>query len=191
MARERVGPPLVICQFKVTLKGIRPPIWRRFQAPNHITLYKLHLVLQEVMGWLNCHLYHFVIGGVEYGDPDPDFGDAEVNAKRVTLWQVLPEPKAKFLYEYDFGDGWQHEVVLEKVLPPAQGVRYPVCLGGAGACPPEDCGGPWGYRRMLEILSDPGHEEYQETVEWVGGGFDPEAFDLEDINWRLRQVRLK
>jgi hypothetical protein len=130
-----------ICQFKATLKGIRPPIWRRFQVPNDITLYKLHLVLPDVMGWFNSHLYQFVIHGTCYGDPDLDF-EPGANARRVRLWQVLPQPKTRFLYEYDFGDGWQHEVVLEKVLPPVEGVRYPVCLEGARACPPEDCGGP-------------------------------------------------
>lgn len=159
--------------------------------PNDITLYKLHLALQAVMGWHNCHLCRFVIRGDCYGEPDPDCDSADVNARRVKLWQVLPEPRAKFFYEYDFGDGWQDEVVLEKVLPPAGGDRYPVCLAGTRACLPEDCGGPWGYERIVKILSDPGLEEYEETVEWLGGEFDPEAFDLDEINWKLWQLRLK
>lgn len=191
MVRQETGPELAVYQFKVTLKGIRPPIWRRFQVTNNITLYKLHLVLQRVMGWDNYHLYQFFIQGISYGDPDPDYGLTDVNARKVRLWQVLTEPKMKFVYQYDFGDDWRHEVVLEKTLPPVEGAQYPVCLAGARACPPEDCGGTWGYQELLQTISDPEHEEYEETMEWLGGEFDPEAFDLERINWELKRLRLK
>lgn len=178
-------------QFKVTLQNVQPPIWRRFQVPNDITFYKLHLVPQEVMGWSNYHLCEFIVGGVTYGDPDPDYGQTDVNARRVRLWQVVSKPRTSFLYEYDFGDGWEHQVVLEKIIPSTEQLRHPVCLAGARACPPEDCGGPSGYERLLEIISNPEHEEYPEMIKWLGGWFDPEAFDLEEVNMKLRRVRLR
>ncbi|QUL98642.1 MAG: plasmid pRiA4b ORF-3 family protein [Candidatus Fermentithermobacillus carboniphilus] len=183
--------PNTVYQFKVTLKDIRPPIWRRFQVPNSITLYKLHLVLQEVMGWFNCHLYEFIIRSITYGDPDPEYGQTDFNSRRVRLWQVISKPRSSFTYVYDFGDDWRHQVILEKVIPSAEELRYAVCLAGARACPPEDCGGPCGYERLLEIISNPEHEEYHEMIEWLGGGFDPEVFDLYEVNMRLRQIRLR
>ncbi|GEA15841.1 plasmid pRiA4b ORF-3 family protein [Moorella sp. E308F] len=189
--QEKVDPWRAVYQFKVTLRDVHPPVWRRFQVTRDISLYRLHLVLQAVMGWWNYHLYQFIIRGTYYCDPDPEFDAEYVNARRVKLWQVLTRPRMKFLYEYDFGDGWEHELVLEKILPPAEGTPYPICLEGARACPPEDCGGSWGYARMLEILSNPDHEEYEETVEWLGGEFDPEAFDIEEVNRRLRRLRVR
>lgn len=185
--REKIDLERAVYQFKVTLKDIHPPIWRRFQVNSNITLYRLHLVLQAVMGWENCHLYQFAIRGNCYSDPE--FGSECANSRRVKLWQVLTRPRMKFFYEYDFGDCWMHEVVLEKILEPADGMRYPVCLAGARACPPEDCGGPSGYMTLLGILSDPAHERYEEMVDWVGGEFDPEAFDIEGINQQLRRLR--
>jgi hypothetical protein len=189
--QEKVDPWRAVYQFKVTLRDVHPPVWRRFQVTRDISLYRLHLVLQAVMGWWNYHLYQFIIRGTYYCDPDPEFDAEYVNARRVKLWQVLTRPRMKFLYEYDFGDGWEHELVLEKILPPAEGTPYPICLEGARACPPEDCGGSWGYARMLEILSNPDHEEYEETVEWLGGEFDPEAFDIEEVNRQLRRLRVR
>lgn len=179
-----------VYQFKVTLRGIHPPIWRRFQVKSNITLYDLHLVLQAVMGWENDHLYEFDIDGVSFSDPDPDFGGIAEEAGEAILQQVLTRPKMRFLYTYDFGDSWEHEIVLEKILSPAEGVRYPICIAGARACPPEDCGGVWGYERLLRILRDPQHKEYQEVVEWLGEGFDPEFFDLDEINEDLKCLRL-
>lgn len=182
MARKKAAPELAVYQFKVKLKGIRPPIWRRFQVTNKITLYELHQVLQTVMGWENCHPYQFTIQGTYFCDPDSCCTSRDVDASKVKLWQVLTEPKKKLLYQYDFGDDWRHEVVLEKILPPAEGVQYPVCLAGARACPPEDCGGDWEYQALLAAISDPAHERYGEAVEWLGKSFDPEAFDLEQVN---------
>lgn len=186
---KKVDPEQQVYQLKVTLRHVEPPIWRRFQVTSNITLYKLHLILQAVMGWSNYHLYRFTIRRTNYGDPDPEFDGECLNARRVKLWQVINRRQMKFLYKYDFGDGWEHEVVLERILNPVDGIMYPICLEGARACPPEDCGGPWGYANMLEILSDPGHEEYDSTVEWIGGQFDPEAFDIERVNHALRRLR--
>lgn len=185
----QMPPEPAVYQFKVTLKGIKPPIWRRIQVPNDISLHHLHQVIQAAMGWHDNHLYQFDIGGAVFAEPDPGCGPPGGSAEGVALWEVLPGPKAKFLYEYDFGDGWRHEVVLEKVLPPAPEVSYPLCLAGARACPPEDCGGAWGYARLLEIIRNPEHKEYREAVAWLGRKFDPEAFDLEAVNRALEPLR--
>ncbi|MBI2855057.1 MAG: plasmid pRiA4b ORF-3 family protein [Chloroflexi bacterium] len=177
-----------VFQLKVTLKEIRPPIWRRFLVPADISLHGLHLVLQKVMGWSNYHLYEFEIAGKEYGEPDPDvdFGESDiVNAKRTKLWKVLPAVGSKFTYTYDFGDDWRHELLVEKVLPSGEDRSYPVCLGGKRNCPPEDCGGPWGYEDLLSVIHDPSHEDHYDKMTWLGGRFDPEAFDLEEVNRAL------
>jgi hypothetical protein len=178
-----------ICQIKVTLKGTEPPIWRRFQVGNDISLYKLHNILQVVMGWEGYHLYRFGVGGVDFGEPDPEFGDDMKSASAAKLNQLVRGEKTKFIYEYDFGDSWEHEILIEKILPPEEGVRYPVCLDGKRACPPEDCGGVWGYADLLETIQNPESEEYEEMMEWLGGEFDPEAFDLEAINQSLKHLK--
>jgi hypothetical protein len=124
-----------------------------------------------------------------YGVPDPDFPDDEtVNERNVRFDQITGEG-GKLIYEYDFGDSWEHELKIEKVLPADPTVHYPRCTGGARACPPEDCGGPPGYERLLDVLRDPKHEEHEEMREWIGGDFDSEAFDMETINrglWRMK-----
>ncbi|MFQ5875921.1 MAG: plasmid pRiA4b ORF-3 family protein, partial [Dehalococcoidia bacterium] len=178
-----------IYQLKVTLKGAHPPIWRRIQVPGHFTLDKLHLVLQTAMGWENYHLYQFTVSGVYYSEPSPDDWREVKDVRRVTLSQVIPGAGSKFIYEYDFGDSWEHGLKVEKILPPESGVRYPVCTAGKRACPPEDCGGIWTYADLLEIIQDPKHEEHEELIEWVGDEFDPDAFDLEGINRELRLIR--
>jgi tetratricopeptide (TPR) repeat protein len=176
-----------IYQLKVMLKGSKPPIWRRFQVPGNISLRKLHLILQEVMGWTNSHLYRFEIGGTEFGEPENESYGLEVkNSHRTKLIRVAPREKTKFTYEYDFGDSWEHEILVEKILQAEPGVRYPVCLAGKRACPPEDCGGIWGYAHLLEVIRDPAHEEHEEMMEWLGGQFDPEEFDLDRLNQRLK-----
>lgn len=179
----------VVYQLKVTLKGSKPPIWRRFQVPGDISLHKLHLVLQVVMGWANYHLYRFEAIGMQFGEPDPEnefYGLKMKDSKRTKLSKVAPLEKAKFSYEYDFGDSWEHEVLVEKILPAEAGMRSPVCIAGKRACPPEDCGGIWGYAHLLEVIHDPGHEEHDEMMEWLGGRFDAEEFDLDEINRKLR-----
>lgn len=182
--------PGSIYQIKVTLAGIEPQIWRRFQVPSSISLNKLHEILQVVMGWDNCHLYQFIIDEEYYGRPEPGgFDDDVQNAKKVKLGEVYQGSKTSFVYEYDFGDSWEHEILIEKELPAEAGVRYPKCLEGVRSCPPEDCGGVWGYADLLETISDPDNEEYEEMVEWVGEDFDPEYFDLDDINQELKYIR--
>jgi len=178
-------PKAAVYQLKITLRDSKPPIWRRVQVPGDITLYKLHRVLQVVMGWTDSHLHQFVIDGRYYGEPDPEFREV-VSEKRVRLSQVVGDEKARFVYEYDFGDNWQHQIVVERILPPEEGKSYPVCLAGERAAPPEDCGGIWGYYELLQTLSNPDDPEHAQMLEWAGGPIDPEAFDLEEINQMLR-----
>jgi hypothetical protein len=179
-----------IYRIKVTLRHISPPIWRRIEVAGDIKLGKLHRVLQIAMGWYDSHLHAFRVGHTTYGVPDPDAPvDMEMeNERNVRLDQVTAEGD-KIIYEYDFGDGWEHELKVEWMLAPEPGVRYPRYTEGRRACPPEDCGGPWGYERLLEVLRDPKHEEHEEMREWIGGDFDPEAFDLDEVNEALRHIR--
>ena len=177
--------PTSVHQLKVTLRGIRPPIWRRIQVASTIDLRRLHDVIQETMGWTQSHLYAFEIDGEQYGEPSP-YSDLPMrSAKSVPLRRIAPEAGARFLYTYDFGDNWEHLVLVEKVLPPERGVSYPRCLTGRRACPPEDCGGIWGYQEFLEAIEDPEHEEHDNLLEWIGGAFDSEAFDLGSVNAAL------
>ncbi len=178
----------VVYQIKVTLKGSKPPIWRRMQITSETTLVQLHRILQRVMGWEGSHLYQFVIGGIAYGDPGM-VGELDVeDARTVTLAALVRGEKSKLLYEYDFGDSWEHELLVEKILPQDEGKRYPVCLTGKRACPPEDCGGVWGYASFLEAIHDPEHPEHEEMLEWIGGEFDPEVFDLDEVNMELQRL---
>jgi hypothetical protein len=143
------------------------------------------------MGWEDYHLHQFVAGGEAYGVPDPDFGMEIRDEKRVRLNQLTRCEKAKIGYEYDFGDSWEHELLVEKILPRQDGQTYPVCLAGKRACPPEDCGGVWGYADFLEAIGNPKHPEHRAMREWGGEDFDPEAFDLERVNDRLKRLRIR
>jgi hypothetical protein len=180
-----------IYQIKVTLDDSKPPIWRRILVPNDITLAKLHRILQVVMGWSDYHLHQFIVGGAYIGEPYPDYDDyLDMHDERdVTLRQIVSGEKFKFRYEYDFGDGWLHQVLVEKVLPPQPDQQYPLCIKGKRACPPEDVGGVWGYDDFLEAIRNPDHSEHEEYLEWVGGEFDPEEFDLDGVNEVLRALR--
>ncbi len=178
-----------IYQIKVTLKGSRPPIWRRFQVKGETSLYKLHLILQALMGWENYHLYEFRIGETYFGEPDSESFVEMENAHKVKLSQIVRDVKQKFSYDYDFGDNWEHEILIEKILPPETGTRYPICIDGKRACPPEDCGGIWGYEELLETIKDPNHPRYKEMMEWLVEAFDPEAFDMDQINRELKRIR--
>jgi hypothetical protein len=181
-----------IYQIKVTLRDSKPPIWRRIQVPADINLGKLHRILQVVMGWTDSHLHQFIVGDTYFGEPHPDYRDMGMDMrdeKRIKVHQIVRGEKFRFRYEYDFGDSWVHELLVEKILPPEPGVRYPICLKGKRACPPEDVGGVWGYDDFLEAISNPNHPEHDSMLEWVGDEFDPEAFDLDEVNEALRYVR--
>jgi hypothetical protein len=174
-----------IYQLKVSLMDSKPPIWRRLQVPADITLDRLHRVIQVAMGWTDTHLHQFVAGDTTYGVPHPDYDFGVVDERRVKLSRVARGEKARLRYDYDFGDDWRHQLLVEKVLPAEPGVRYPRCLAGKRHCPPEDCGGVWGYADFVEAVRDPGHPDHQEMLEWAGGEFDPEAFDVEETNRAL------
>ena len=167
----------MIYQLKVTLKDVRPPIWRRVQVSGDLTLSQLHRVLQIVMGWTDSHLHQFIIDDERYATPSPDDWGEPASDERKFRLHDLPKATTRFQYEYDFGDGWEHDVQVEKILPSGP-KSAAVCVDGRRACPPEDCGGPWGYGELLEILADPKHEEYAERMEWLGGKFEAEEFDV-------------
>ncbi len=178
------GPVL---QVKISLLGSsRPPVWRRLLVSADIRLDRLHGVIQAAMGWENCHMHVFSDGSHEWC-PDPDLGRED--ERRATLGQLLKRAGKRIRYTYDFGDDWEHEIVLEKVLSAETGVCYPVCLAGKGACPPEDCGGVWGYEDLREVLADPAHERHAEMLEWLclqaAAEFDPACFDVDEVNRAL------
>ncbi len=182
---RRVSAKTRIFQLKIQLRGVRPPVWRRVLVPGEMGLAELHEVVQVAMGWSNSHLHEFEVGGARYGVPDPDWGLGEVaDESRVKLFRVAQEG-SRLRYAYDFGDGWEHEVTVEKVAGRQPGTRYPRCIAGRRACPPEDVGGPWGYQDFLAAVGDPGHGEHEQWVEWVGGGFDPAEFDVAAVDKAL------
>jgi yecA family protein len=180
------APSNDIYRIKVTLRNVRPLVWRRIEVPADITLDRLHRVLQSVMGWADYHLHSFQVGQVTYGEPDPepDFPDDTVDELGVRLDRIAGAGDS-LVYEYDFGDDWEHRLEIEQVCAADREAVYPRCLAGKRACPPEDCGGTGGYAGLLAILADPQHQEYAETREWAGEDFDPEAFDLDAINAAL------
>jgi len=173
-----------IYQIKVTLQDSHPSIWRRIQVNSDINLGKLHEVLQIAMGWSNSHLYGFRVGLICYSEPDPHFPDDTIDGRDIRLDEIVIEGDT-FIYDYDFGDSWEHEIQIEKILSAEPGAHYPLCLAGERACPPEDCGGVPGYDYLLEALSDPTNSKYAELLEWIDEDFDPEAFDLDAVNAAL------
>ena len=178
-----VAPP--IYQLKITLAGVRPPVWRRLRVPSSINLKNLHQILQVALGWTDSHLHAFEVAGQTYGTPHSEYPNATRNEARVRLNEVLLKEKDSMLYEYDFGDGWEHKVVLEKIIPSTPDLSAPSCIAGARACPPEDCGGVGGYEEFLEAIRDPFHPEHEAMLEWIGGDFDPKYFDLDEVNDEL------
>ncbi len=170
-------------QLKITLEGIRPPVWRRLEALGNTTLGGLHDVFQTVMGWSDCHLHLFTAGGSHFGPEDPDAREPLEDERKVRLDQVLLRRGDGMVYEYDFGDSWIHRVDVEEIgSADSESKRYPLVTGGKRACPPEDCGGVFGYMDLLQTLADPGQPDHLEKMEWFDEDFDSEAFDLEKIN---------
>ena len=193
MATKKIWLPQDIYQIKVTLRDTRPPIWRRLLVPAGLTLDALHDVLQVAMGWDDSHMHEFRIGQRRFGKPDPNdrlMGLDPVGNERAThLYKVLGKVGAKATYTYDFGDGREHVIVVEKVLPPDPAGHYPICVGGKLQGPPDDCGGVPGYYNLLEALRDPDHEEHEDLLDWVGGEFNPDAFSVDEVNQKLAPLQ--
>jgi len=186
-----MSTPKRVYQIKVMLLDSRPPVWRRILVPDSTTLSHLHTILQIVMGWTDSHLHMFTVNEEIYGDPEDD-ETGEIGTKNerwYRLNQFVNREGFKFRYEYDFGDSWLHDLVVEKVIPAEKGTQYPVCIKGKRACPPEDVGGVWGYDDFLEAITNPKHPEHDGYLEWVSGEFDPEAFDLDGVNEALRAMK--
>jgi hypothetical protein len=193
MATKKIEMSQDIYQLKVTLRFTEPPVWRRLLVPARLTLEQLHDVLQTAMGWDNCHMHEFRIGDRHFGTPEPEDQFMEMpsveSERTASLSSVLQRLRAKITYTYDFGDGWEHSIVLEKRLAAAPEASYPVCTGGELACPPEDCGGIPGFYNLIEAIADPDHERHEEMIEWVGKDFAPQAFSVECVNLMLSPAR--
>jgi len=199
-----------VYQFKISLKRSKPLIWRRIQVPETYSFWDLHVAIQDAMGWYDCHLHEFQMVNPKTGEkanigiPD-EFYDREILPEwKQNISDYVSLENSAIDYEYDFGDGWKHKIQLEKILPREQGVTYPRCLKGKRACPPEDCGGVWGYEEFLEAIKDPDHPEHREKLAWLIGDWDdeealgpvnfhPEHFDPDEVEFddpkkRFRQA---
>lgn len=193
MPTKRNAIPQEIYQIKVTLLGTRPPIWRRLLVPADLTLEQLHDVLQLAMGWQDCHMHDFRVGQKRFGTPDASeklMGLPSTASERTArLSTVLGKVGAKAVYTYDFGDSWEHGIVVEKILAPEPGHAYPACVDGKRNAAPEDCGGVPGFYNLLEAISDPGHDEHEDLKDWLGDDFDPEAFSVDEVNRHLAPLQ--
>jgi hypothetical protein len=185
MPAPRVTEKTKIFEIEIVLQDVQPQVSRRIQVPGEASLAALHEVVQSVMGWTNSHLHEFEVDGARFGMPDPDRGGDEVGDEAKAKLFRLVKAGDRFGYVYDFGDNWTHSLTVDKVSGPESGVRYPRCVSGRGACPPEDVGGPWGYDEFQAALADPAHPDHDERTEWAGRPFDPNRFDLDEINQAL------
>ena len=177
------GP--TVYTLKVTLRDVKPAVWRRIVVQSETPLPKFAHMLEAAMGWEGYHLHMFDVGGILFGRADED-ADYLIDERCATVKHLLPKLLSKLLWNYDFGDGWEHDVVVEAIESPQEGKRYPLCLEGKRACPPEDCGGVPGYGELLRVLADPDDDEHDRMVSWAPEGFDPNAFDLVAANRRMR-----
>jgi len=176
-------------QIRIELLGSKPKIWRRLLVPSDVPLSDLHKIIQTTMGWTNSHLHQFIKDRNFYepAPPADELWDSSgIDYAGITLDELLKTKNDTITYEYDFGDGWEHELKLEAILPADEKGQLPKCTAGAMACPPEDCGGIWGFQEFKKILKNPGHPEHEDYLEWYGGEFDPGAFDMEAINEMLQ-----
>ncbi|MGP8329345.1 MAG: plasmid pRiA4b ORF-3 family protein [Methanosarcinaceae archaeon] len=189
----------LVYQFKITLEDAKPPIWRRIQVPETYTLWDFHVAIQDVMNWLDYHLHRFEVINpstgtkLKIGIPEEVFGECGVTPpgwnEKMSDYFTMENRKADYIY--DFGDNWIHNIELEKIVTREEGVKYPICIKGKRASPPEDCGGVWGYEELLEIIVDPNHKRHEEMLNWTGGDFDPEYFDVKNVYFDNPNKRLK
>ena len=183
-----------ILQIKLTLRDVRPAVWRRVLVPDNFSLNRLHQVIQAVMLWLDYHLHEFEIDGRRYADlqgEGPDaYGEQLYSDRNIRLRDVVDRGVDRFSYSYDFGDDWRIKVAIEKTVPAQDGVRYPALAGGAGASPPEDCGGPFGYMEFVAALADETHPDHEDRLEWWGDDeFDPKDMQAETVEAALSRIR--
>lgn len=181
-----------IAHLRIKLDDVEPAVVRRLEVPLTIRLDRLHLVLQAAMGWTNSHLYEIRARDVGWGRPDQDFGDGPLDAAKAKLVDVLEDVGGRSLkYLYDFGDGWEHSIRIERVTDAVPGITYPRLTEATGRCPPEDVGGPWGYREFLDALADPNHEEHDERLQWIGRNFDPADTDTDALAQAVQALAKK
>jgi len=178
----------MLYEIRVQLRDIEPPIWRILRVPSRTSLLRLHKILQKAMGWTNSHLHLFEINGKPYGEGDFEWDFDVQDYRGMRLDKIFTAGRTSFLYEYDLGDSWRHDITLLGTVE-GEAKGKPACISGARACPPEDCGGVTGYYNLLEALADPGHEDHDMLMEWVGGKFDPEAFDVGVVGRTLKRLR--
>jgi len=180
-------------QLKVSLLYCAPPIWRRIQVPGSMTLAKLHDVIQFSMGWTDTHLHQFMVGNNFYAPQDEEDDRGEIKALDETkfkLCELEADMRQRFMYEYDFGDGWRHEIKIESIAASGEKpLKHPVLLAGEHACPPEDIGGPPGFEDFLAAINDPGNENYEDMRDWYGSDFDPDFFEIDTINRLLKKIK--
>ena len=184
--------PIPIYQLKIVLREISPPVLRILQIKGNANLGKLHDYIQGVMGWQDYHLHEFTIKGKRYRSEEQMYetiDDTDIFDESSYRLNKLLHEGDTFTYEYDFGDCWKHDICVEKILPPQEGVHYPVCVYGERACPPEDSGGTSGYDDLLRVLNDPDHEDHEHYSEWAGEDFDPEKFNLKEVKRRLAKIK--
>jgi len=183
-----------IYQIKITLDGVKPPIWRRIVVNSDTPLEDFHKIIQTTMGWTNSHMHQFIKGDTYYtddGEIDDDFSlegiNREINYIDTKISDLLVKEKDDIKYEYDFGDDWEHTILLEKIKENSVKIALPKCLKGSRACPIEDCGGVWGYENLIKIMNNPKHPEHKEMADWIGDVFDPEEFDIDIVNEMLEE----
>ena len=177
---------MLLYEIRVQLRDIEPPIWRILRVRPQTRLARFHKILQTAMGWTNSHLHLFEVDGQPYGEGDFEWDFDVRDYTGVKLEDIFTGRKS-FLYEYDMGDSWRHDITLLGKVEGAPGEKI-ACIAGARACPPEDCGGVSGYYHLLGALADPDNEDHDMLLEWVGGRYEPKAFDLERVNWALKRL---
>ena len=188
MAPKKPAPPNAVYQLKITLRGIRPPIWRRVLVGDTLTLLQLHRVIQAAMGWEDTRLHRFTINSELYGEPSTEGFYRDKDERKSTLGETAPDVKSKFRYEYDLSDEWDHEVEVEAILSVTPEQVLPACVTGKRACPPEGVGGAWGYGALLEAMKNPRHPERVRFARLIES-YKPEASDLVAANKRLQALK--
>ena len=195
--RKAVKENVPLYQIKVELLGTKPVIWRRILVRSDVNLGMLHAIVQLTMGWTNSHLHHFFVDNTRYSDPELEDGDwgfegeeKPMNEREHAICDVVRPGHFEIKYEYDFGDSWEHILAIERLEKESAGFQgFALCMAGERACPPEDCGGISGVANLLETIKHPNHAEYEETMEWLGGRYNPDAFDVAKVNKCLKKLK--